>query len=400
MHRLSNRRSFSTDAGQETPSSTSLRPGNRGNRAKVLVVGQTPPPYHGQAMMIESLVNLDSDRLEIHHVRMSFSSTVQSVGRFKLGKLVHLAAVIGRALYIRYRHGTRILYYVPAGPHLVPILRDLVLLLALRLWFRQSVFHFHAAGLSELIQSAPKWLRWLAFKAYGKPDLAIQNSELNPPDAVYFGARHVAIIPNGISDAAAAYLPVQRPQSELIQILYVGSVQEQKGVMLLLEAIRQIATHRTDLSLWIMGEFASLEFESQTREFCERHSLTSLVSFVGQQLDDAKWKFFSSADLLCFPTYFAAESFGNVVLEAMMFELPVVATRWRGIPDLVDDEKTGLLVPPKDASALALAVERLMDDQQLRRRLGERARQKFLERFTLSVHLCELEQVLTEIAEV
>src|SRR5215216_6281521 len=59
----------------------------------VLVVGQTPPPYGGQAMMIESIVNADFEKIAVHHVRMAFSPSMKSMGRFELAKVGHLLSV-------------------------------------------------------------------------------------------------------------------------------------------------------------------------------------------------------------------------------------------------------------------------------------------------------------------
>jgi colanic acid/amylovoran biosynthesis glycosyltransferase len=70
-------------------------------------------------------------------------------------------------------------------------------------------------------------------------------------------------------------------------------------------------------------------------------------------------------------------------MEAMSCGMPVVASRLSGIPELVIDEQTGLLVPPRDAEAIALALQRLHGDQPLRQRLGHAARAKVVEEFDL-----------------
>jgi glycosyltransferase involved in cell wall biosynthesis len=368
----------------------------------VLVIGQTPPPFGGQALMIEALVTAKMDRLRLFHVRLAFSESMQSVGRVEVRKALHLLVVAARTILLRFRHGPAVLYFSPAGPNLVPVLRDMLLLSLVRPFFPRTVYHFHAAGLSEFLDSKPRWFRSLARAAYGRPDGAIQTSALNPPDGEYLGARRVTVIPNGLADAA---LPgdlgpdaSHALHDRKVRILYVGILGESKGVMVLLEAIRIMAQDREDFSVWLMGQFTSAAFERAARDFCREHGLDSMVSFLGPLAGDSKWDRFRPSDILCFPSYFESESFGNVAVEAMMFGLPVVATHWRGIPDVVDDGVTGLLVPVRDAAALAVALDWLIQDPDSRRALGSAGRKKYLEEFTIDRHLKRLEAFLSEVA--
>jgi glycosyltransferase involved in cell wall biosynthesis len=65
------------------------------------------------------------------------------------------------------------------------------------------------------------------------------------------------------------------------------------------------------------------------------------LNFAGRKVGIEKWTAYRCADIFCFPTYYGPETFGNVLLEAMMFELPTVSTRWRAIPDIVVEGETG-----------------------------------------------------------
>ena len=87
--------------------------------------------------------------------------------------------------------------------------------------------------------------------------------------------------------------------------------------------------------------------------------------------------------MFCLPTFYEAETFGIVLVEAMSLGLPVVATRWRGIPEIVDDGKTGYLVETHDAAAVAERLEQLQADPALREQLGAAGREKFLSDFTV-----------------
>ena len=132
---------------------------------KVLVVGQTPPPFHGQAFMIERLVKSELANVQLIHVRMNFSSHVNEVGRFRISKVLHMFGLIARIIYHRFADGVRVLYFPPAGSNRVPMYRDIVTLICTRWLFDKTVFHFHAAGISEMYDRLPFWQRWL-FRAH------------------------------------------------------------------------------------------------------------------------------------------------------------------------------------------------------------------------------------------
>jgi glycosyltransferase involved in cell wall biosynthesis len=364
----------------------------------VLVVGQTPPPYGGQALMIEHLVRARFDRIQVHHIRLAFSGSMASIGRAELRKVWHLLAVLFRAARVRLGRRVDLLWFAPAGPNAVPVLRDVVLLGVLRALYPRVVLHFHAAGLSVFLDGHRPFLRRLALLAYGAPDGAIQTSGRNPADAAYLRARRSAVIPNGIPDQASDVPARDRPADEPVRVLYVGKLDESKGVLVLLESVRILARRTPKFSLWLMGEFASQRFEDACRRFCAEYRLESVVQPLGQRIGDDKWDVFRRADILCFPSFFEAESFGNVALEGMMFGLPVVATRWRGIPDLVEDGETGLLVPVKDPTALAAALERLITDPQRRRLMGASGRRRYLAEFTIERHLARMEAFLGDLA--
>jgi glycosyltransferase involved in cell wall biosynthesis len=118
---------------------------------------------------------------------------------------------------------------------------------------------------------------------------------------------------------------------------------------------------------------------------------------AGPLTGDDKWRNFARADVFCLPTYYEREGMPLVVLEAMQFSLPVVATRWRGIPSMVRDGRTGFLVPVHDSVATADRLEQLVRNPDLRRTLGAAARAEFERNFTLQVFAARIEQALLSI---
>lgn len=363
----------------------------------ILVVGQTPPPLHGQAIMIEHMLRGDYGAIRLHHVRMGFSGEIGEVGKLRLHKAVELLRVIARILAGRVVHGARILYYPPAGPDIIPVVRDIAILICTRWAFQRTIFHFHAGGLSDLYPGLGRIGRFLFRAAYWRPDLAIRLSDLAPEDGQRLGAKKQWTIPYGIEDLARECPQKEPSDAAEPHILFMGILCESKGVLILLDACRILREKGISFHVTLAGAFESAQFERTVREHLRSHDLTDAVTLAGVLAGDEKCRAFSQAAIFCFPSYYEAETFGLVLVEALCFGLPVVATRWRGIPDIVEDSVCGFLVPARDAEPVAAKLELLIRDPSLRQRMGEQGRRRYLERFTLEQYHARLRLALQEV---
>jgi glycosyltransferase involved in cell wall biosynthesis len=120
-------------------------------------------------------------------------------------------------------------------------------------------------------------------------------------------------------------------------------------------------------------------------------------TFPGVQTGRGKWEFYKNADIFVFPSYFHSETFGIVLLEAMCFSLPVVATRWRGIPEVVEEGSCAILCEPRDVEGCREALARLVNDPSLRDRMGRKSRERFLRYFTVEAHRNAMESALSQL---
>lgn len=351
------------------------------SKMRVVVVGQTPPPYHGQAIAIESFLRGTYEHLDLFHVRMAFSHEMGDVGRLRLGKILRLPVLIARILWARVRTRAEVLYYPPSGSDRVPLVRDIAVLVCCRWAFRRTVFHFEAGGTSEAYNGLGPLLRWAYRRAYFAPDVAIELSRSGPADGEFLRAKRTVFVPNGAPDEAISYLP-RRPTPARPVMLFVGVIRESKGVLVLIEACALLRDRGVDVEVRLMGEGRPPEFEELARRRVEELYLADRVTFLGRLVGEDKWRAYADADIFCFPTFFEHETTPLVLLEAMQFELPVVSTQWRGVGTMVADGETGFLVPVQDPAAVADRLAALAQDLSYAREIGLAGRRRYLASFT------------------
>jgi len=367
---------------------------------KVLVVGQTPPPYHGQALAIERLLKCRMPGVKLVHARMGFSAKMSEHGRVRFSKIVKLISLVFRIIYHRLFYGVRILYYPPAGPDRVPMYRDIAILLTTRWMFDKTIFHFHSGGVSSLYDQLPRWQRWLYRRAYYGADAAIRLSELNPEDGLLLHPKKDYIVPNGIEDdCPEGTLPrqVEDVTSERpLRILFTGTVRESKGVLVLVEACGLLVERGVPFQLQIMGEPRREEFLAQLKARISELHQEDRIMFLGVRTGAEKFATYAAADVFCMPTFM--ETFGLVFVEAKSVGLPVIATRLGGVPSVVDDGRTGLLVEKHDSKGVADCLETLAGDAELRVQMGAAGRAKFEREFTTAQFARAMHRVLLQVA--
>lgn len=156
---------------------------------------------------------------------------------------------------------------------------------------------------------------------------------------------------------------------------FIGRVVKEKGIGELEEAWGMLRDLHPDAYLLIVGPF-------ETRDPVPAHSISRLQEDRRVVLTGTEWNtppLYAAMDVVVLPTY--REGFPNVPLEAASMELPVVATNVPGCIDAVEDGRTGTLVPPRDATALARAIRMYLDDSQLRLAHGKAGRDRVLQHF-------------------
>jgi glycosyltransferase involved in cell wall biosynthesis len=193
----------------------------------------------------------------------------------------------------------------------------------------------------------------------------------------------IHVIPNPvapwvIAQASATHRTVEHTAAPTI--LYTGRIDLTKGPLILLEAVDEVARRFPDVEFVIAGGRHNSISADTLDQALQRNQRQSHVKLLGHLPWQSLPALYQKASVFVMPSYY--ETFSISCAEAMAFGVPVVATRAGGLPEVVEDGITGILVPIGDPGSLAQAIVTLLGDPTRRMEMGSRGQQRVAERFT------------------
>ncbi len=191
----------------------------------------------------------------------------------------------------------------------------------------------------------------------------------------------------------------------IIRLITVARLTEQKGITYLLNACRILLDQGYRFEWHIIGAPNSERwvYYIQIKQLYHELGLKETVKFRGalpfaEILDE-----YRKSDIFVLPCVIAENGgrdiIPNVVIEAMAMKLPVISTTITGLPEMVDHQTSGLLVPPKNESELAAAVIKLLEDPALRKRFGENGRKIVEEKFNIHKNILSYHRLFGEVLD-
>ena len=268
--------------------------------------------------------------------------------------------------------------------------RKSLLLLIARAAGCRTIFHLHGAEF-DLFAGAESGapMRWWIRRTLEQSSVVIALSE-SWADFLraYAPAARVLVVPNSVTLPLAANRALEQPG----RILFLGRVDAGKGVFELVDAVAALAPAFPHIQLVVGGVGDLAELRRRGAEL----GIGDRIVLPGWLDGPAKQRELAHAQVFCLPSH--AEGLPMAMLEAMAAGKAVVASTVGGIPEAIQDRENGLLVPPRDAPALAAALAGLLLDEALRRKLGERARATVQQRFSTEAAIGTLSALYRELA--
>lgn len=188
--------------------------------------------------------------------------------------------------------------------------------------------------------------------------------------------REITIIPFGVD----TYLfdGIKQTNRDCVVISFIKHLEEKYGTRYLIEAIPLILKKNKNIKVYIAGSGSQELF---LKNLSEKLQLTPYVSFLGRLNHLQVVELLRKTDILVMPSVYRSEVFGVSAIEASAMRIPVVASDLEGVREAVIDGVTGIFVPPRDPKAIAEACINLINNPEIRKKMGDNGRQYIKEKF-------------------
>lgn len=376
-------------------------------KPRTLFILHLPPPIHGAAMMGKYIHDskLVNGTFDCHYINLATAKDLADIGKVGISKLVNFAKLLKRISKEVKLFKPRLVYVTPNACG-GAFYKDFIVVEMLKRMGCKVVVHYHNKGVAT--RQDCKFDDFLYRRFFNRLKVILLAENLYADIKKYVKRDDVVVCNNGIPDATDNSHSMEKHVSKPLRMLYLSNMMEEKGVWVLIDACRILKERGLDFICSFVGGWKDITEKAFHKKVLASGLTISTPSHInneaaiialGPKYGDDKATCFNQSDVFVFPTFYHNECFPLVLLEAMQHGLACISTNEAGIPDIIDNGNTGLIVQKKDSIALADSIEKLINNPSLCRQMGQAGRKKYEERFTLEGFEKNICQILEEFSK-
>ncbi len=340
-----------------------------------------PPPIHGATMMGKFIQDSDliNETFQCDYLNLSTSKNLSDIGKGKFRKLFIFFKLYLKVLSALLKNKYD-LCYLTINSKGAAFYKELVIVFILKIFGSKIVYHYHNKGVSE---KQDRFLQNLLYRFQFRNSRVILLSQFLYSDVEkYLPRSRVYYCSNGIPAldiSTQTSIISKKEENPIPVILFLSNMMVEKGVFNLLKSLKLLLDKGLQFNMFFVGDWININ-ESDFNKFVVANGLQENVFYEGKKFGADKSAYLVRADIFIHPTL--NDCFPLVILEAMQYCLPVISTLEGGIPGIVDEGKTGFLIPKTDLNLMADKIEILLNNMQLRKEMGNAGQRKFYENYT------------------
>ena len=361
-----------------------------------IIVGPTPPPTHGLTIATERLLNSAlRDRFELTHLDTSDRRDIGNMGRFDLINIcLAVKSILGMAVYCLSKNPA--IVYIPISQSNAGYLRDGLLIAVGKLLSNaRIVIHLHG-GYFRTFYDQTNFLmkRFIDLTMKSCDRVIVLGNCLKWIFDKWFDEQCIDVVPTGTA---------MRPkldskfsiQKDRYVITYLSNLLKTKGIVDTIESVKHVTSKHENVKYKIAGSWSNKEPEtkSECMRLLKANGIEDVVDILGVVTGDDKADLLIDTDIFVFPTYYPFEGHPAAIVEAMSAGCPVISTKHAAIPETVIDGETGILVEKQNPQALADAIARLMENPELRVKMGRAGHERYRRLYTQEKNIGNMTRV-------
>lgn len=345
----------------------------------VLLLGPLPPPYMGPSIATKIILGSRlKEYFTLYHLDTNTHKRISTLGKWTLARIGrNIILYLRMALIIMTRRPD--LVVIPISQTTSGFLKDSIFIIISRFFFRKTLLQLRGGNFKNWLNSASAITgRYVSTVLHKTQGIIVLGEKIRHLFKDIFNDDRIFVVPNGANYSIA---PVSGRNSGGLKVLYIGNLQPSKGIEDVLEALILIKDKggQADFHVDVAGDW----LDGITRDKCLRvvDENNLPVTFRPPVTGMDKFNFLSGADIFIFPPR-EPEGHPWVIVEAMAAGLPIISTDQGAITESVIDGVNGFIVEKRNPEQIAEKIKLLIENPELRIKMGEQSRRLYEENFT------------------
>lgn len=362
-------------------------------KPKVLLLGKLPPPYMGPSIATEIILKSSlKNSFELIHLDTKINHEISSFGTWSFTKVFANIAIYFKMFSLLRKHKPA-LVLIPISQTTTGFFKDSLFILIAKLFGKKVLLQLRGSNFKTWISNSSSvnksYVKYILKKTQG---MIVLGNNLKYLFTDYYTQDNIFVVPNG-----GDYTVPERNKSDEVRILYLSNLLASKGVEDVFKAIEILHTDtKIKFSIDLVGEW----YNETTKEKClsikEKNQLP--IRIHKSKGVTEKFQYLADADIFVFPPR-EPEGHPWSIVEAMAAGLPVISTDQGAIIESVINNKNGFIIEPNHPEQIAEKLALLIEDIELRKKMGTASRELYLANFTEEKMVEKLTTVFNKIIE-
>lgn len=352
------------------------------NKNTIIFMAPTPPPYMGPSIATQIILNSRFvDEFNVIHIDTADRRPLNHLGKIDLTN-IYLALKHYLLLFHRLLFSKANLVYIPVCQATIGFLRDVPFIVLSKLFGKKIVLHLRGGHFKEFYNSSNKIMKYVIEQTLKRIDrMIVLGSSLTILFDGLIPEEKLSVVPNGLN-IDLAKVRYKNPGKDHLMILFLSNLIETKGFKDVLYSVKLVIQNHINVRYVFAGAWRKDEDKLECEDYIKREGIHDYVEFAGTVTGRQKATLLQDAHIFVLPTYYPMEGHPWVIVEAMAVELPIITTDQGCIKESVIDGENGFIIPKRDPDTIAEKIIHLIENPDVRERMGQKSRQLYEANFT------------------